>query len=188
MEKSIFFLLGSMVMLTIVAAISIGKATTFTNAMAIEMDSQVKKDTQLFANDQASKTNSISDITTFNVIDVLLPQQAQISQKDSNVPPPGLSRLNQITPENLYFVRGEAPQGDFIVDTATCDPGDIAISGGIQGAMFDGAIERITDRPDVNELDFDTWLVALSGQVNDPDDRGVVVAFAQCFDNPPLRP
>ena len=100
----------------------------------------------------------------------------------------GPSGLNQITPENLYFVLGNGTEGDSITDSATCDPGDIAISGGIQGAMFDGAIERITDRPDVNELDFDTWLVALVGQINDPDDRGFVQAFAQCFDNPPLRP
>ena len=95
----------------------------------------------------------------------------------------------QIPKKNIFhFVLGEGAQGDFIIDTAICDPGDIAISGGINGAIFDGAIERISDHPDVNQLDFDTWVVALVGQNSDPDDRGSVTAIAQCFDNPPLRP
>ncbi len=182
------FLIGSLIMLSTVAAIPIGNMKLFSNAMAIEMDSQVDGNTQLFANDQSSKTNSMFDISLSNVIDVLPQQQAKADQQNSKVPP-GLSSKNQITPDNLYYVWGIGAEGStFAVDRATCDAGDIALSGGIQGAEFDSYIERITDRPDIISEPvppghpFDSWLVAIVG------DRVSVTAFALCFDNPPLRP
>ena len=182
------FLIGSLRMLSIVAAISIGNMKLFSNAMAIEMNSQVAGNTQLFANDQTSNTNSMFDISLSNVIDVLPKQQPKADQQDSKVPAAHSSK-NQIKPDNLYYVWGIGAEGStFAVDRATCDAGDIALSGGIQGAEFDSYIERITDRPDViNEpvpprYPFDSWLVAIEG------DRVSVTAFALCFDNPPLRP
>jgi hypothetical protein len=182
------FLIGSLIMLSTVAAIPIGNMKLFSNAMAIEMNSQVDGKTQLFANNQASKTNSMFDLSLSNVIDVLPQQQAKADQQNSK-DPPGLSIKNQITSDTLYYVLGEGAEGStFVVDIATCDAGDIALSEGIQGAEFDNYIEHITDRPDIisdpvpPRHPFDSWLIAIVG------DRVSVTAFALCFDNPPLRP
>jgi hypothetical protein len=171
-----------------VAAIPMSNMNLFSDVMAIELNSQVAGNTQLFANDQTSKTNSMFDISLSNVIDVLPQQQPKADQQDSKAPPAHSSK-NQIKPDNLYYVWGVGAEGStFAVDRATCDTGDIALSGGIQGAEFDSYIEHITDRPDViNEpippgYPFDSWLVAIEG------DRVSVTAFALCFDNPPLRP
>ena len=177
------FLMASLIML-----VPFANMNFFSNAMAIDMNSQANGNTQLFANDQASKANSMFDISLSNVIDVLPQQQGKPDRQDLKVPP-GLSSKNQITPDNLYYVWGAGAEGStFAVDRATCDAGDIALSGGIQGAEFDSYIERITDRPDVISEPvppghpFDSWLVAIVG------DRVSVTAVALCFDNPPLRP
>ncbi|HEX6647382.1 MAG TPA: hypothetical protein VF047_09405 [Nitrososphaeraceae archaeon] len=59
----------------------------FSDVMAIELNSQVAGNTQLFANDQTSKTNSMFDISLSNVIDVLPQQQPKADQQDSKAPP-----------------------------------------------------------------------------------------------------
>jgi hypothetical protein len=61
LKSAIIFglLIGSLIMLSIVAAISIGNMKLFSNAMTIEMNSQIAGNTQLFANDQTSITNSM---------------------------------------------------------------------------------------------------------------------------------
>jgi hypothetical protein len=100
------FLIGSLIMLSTVAAIPIGNMKLFSNAMAVEMNSQVDGKTQLFANNQASKTNPMFDIILSNVIDVLPQQQAKADQQNSK-DPPGLSNKNQITSDTLYYVLGE---------------------------------------------------------------------------------
>jgi hypothetical protein len=171
-----------------VAAIPMSNMNLFSDVMAIELNSRVAGNTQLFANDQTSKTNSMFDISLSNVIDVLPQQQPKADQQDSKAPPAHSSK-NQIKPDNLYYVWGVGGEGStFAVDRATCDTGDKALSGGIQGAEFDSYIERITDRPDViNEPvppgnPFDSWLVAIES------DRVSVTVFALCFDNPTLRP
>jgi hypothetical protein len=184
------FLMASLIMVLATAAATIVPTNHFSKAMAIEMDSQGKENTQLFANDPVSKTNSMSDSTPFSVIDVLSPQQAQTSKQDSTVPP-GLSKLNQITPENLYTAIGPGETGsNFASSIASCDPGDIAISGGMQAANFETAIARIGDVPQTvfdPSNNFTSWRGFVTGEDNDID-RLVVAAYAQCFDNPPLRP
>ena len=107
------FLIGSLIMLSIVAAISNGNMKLFSNAMAIEMNSQVAGNTQLFANDQTSKTNSMFDISLSNVIDVLPQQQPKADQQDSKVPP-AYSGKNQIKPDNLYYVWGVGAEGSML--------------------------------------------------------------------------
>ncbi|HJU59282.1 MAG TPA: hypothetical protein VJ583_06000 [Nitrososphaeraceae archaeon] len=54
-------------------------------------------------------------------------------------------------------------------------------------------MQTITDRPDFSVIPpppdhpFDTWLAVVSGDAT-TDFFTFVTAYAQCFDNPPLRP
>jgi hypothetical protein len=97
---------------------------------------------------------------------------------------------NQILAENLYIVAGEGDTDETIAeDIATCDPGDIAISGGILTGFAGSGIQIITTRPDVASVPpppgfaFDSWQGSVVA-VEAGDSVGVR-AIAQCFDNPP---
>jgi len=108
-----FLLMTSLIMLSIIEAILIGNFKLLSNAMAIEINSQVDGNTILFPEDQNSKTNSIFDISLSNVIDVLPPpppqqqqqQQPTPDQQDLKAPPAHFSNI-QIKPDNLYYVQG----------------------------------------------------------------------------------
>ena len=57
-------------------------------------------------------------------------QQPTPDQQDLKAPPAHFSNI-QIKPDNLYYVQGVgAENSTFAIDRATCDIGDIALSGG----------------------------------------------------------
>ena len=147
-----------------------------------------------------TKTNAVLLVlilvagTTVAISSIIGTAAAQVPPGPGGQGPPGLDGQgppSRILPENLYEVKGDGANGDDLAtDVAICDEGDVAISGGFQGASFDGPIERLslipfeTPFPDPFPPDypFDRWSAHIDG------DRVFIGAWAICFDNPPLRP
>jgi hypothetical protein len=102
--------------------------------------------------------------------------------------PPG---PNVIPPENTYQVRGNDANTNNTQDAtsvASCDPGDIAIGGigDVFGLFGSGnTLGNVTEFLSGNSLDTTSY-VSLVNVL--PDAQIGVLSFANCFDNPPLRP
>jgi hypothetical protein len=102
--------------------------------------------------------------------------------------PPG---PNLILPENTYQLRGETGNTSNTESTAssiaTCDSGDIAI-GGFSQVVARGSgntLGNVTGFSTGNTINTASYFVIATGLPNAEID---VLAFANCFDNPPLRP
>ena len=98
--------------------------------------------------------------------------------------PAGLSQIND-TDTYSVFNSSTIIAGGFNVTTATCDPGDIALSGGHSV----GGVNRNTNNFDltgsIRTNDDDGWTV--DGLYSGPPDIIRLFAQVNCFDNPPLR-
>jgi collagen triple helix repeat protein len=102
--------------------------------------------------------------------------------------PPG---PNLISPENTYQVRGNdanTTNTQTATSEANCDPGDIAIGGfgdifGLPGSS--NTLGNVTEYLSGNSADTRSYV---STVVVVPSADIGVLAFANCFDNPPLRP
>ena len=96
--------------------------------------------------------------------------------------PPGSS---QIFPENLYVVTNGSNTSGFALDTATCDEGDVAISGGFDAQTTGAPLTGVGIVPfkfgeTVN--DFDEW----SGFATAPAGGTLLLnVYALCIDKPP---
>jgi len=100
--------------------------------------------------------------------------------------PPG---PNQILPERFYEVTGEAENTTgFQIATsfATCDDGDVAISGESAFIVLPGgSFANVETLRSGITSDLSSQFTLVSGSANNPF---LVRSFANCFDNPPLRP
>ena len=102
--------------------------------------------------------------------------------------PPG---PNVISPENTYQVRGNdinTTNDQQVTSVASCDPGDIALGGiaDVYGLLGSGnTLGNVTEFLSGNTLDTTSYV---SSVVVVEDAQIGVLAFANCFDNPPLRP
>ena len=103
----------------------------------------------------------------------------------------GLPGPNLISPENTYQVRGNdanTTNTQVATSEANCDPGDIAIGGfgdvfGLPGSG--NTLGNVTEYLSGNSADTRSYV---STVVVVPSADIGVLAFANCFDNPPLRP
>jgi len=102
--------------------------------------------------------------------------------------PPG---PNVISPENTYQVRGNdinTTNDQQVTSVASCDPGDIALGGiaDVYGLLGSGnTLGNVTEFLSGNTLDTTSYV---SSVVVVEDAQIGVLGFANCFDNPPLRP
>ena len=103
----------------------------------------------------------------------------------------GLPGPNVISPENTYQVRGNdinTTNNQQVTSVASCDPGDIALGGiaDVYGLLGSGnTLGNVTDFLSGNTLDTTSYV---SSVVVVEDAQIGVLAYANCFDNPPLRP
>ena len=98
---------------------------------------------------------------------------------------PGLSQINDTSTYNVSN-SSEIIAGSSNGTTATCDLGDIALSGGHVVA----GVNQVTNNFDLirSERTFDEDGWAVSGQYSGAPGRVLLFAEVNCVDNPPLRP
>ncbi len=178
------FLLGSLIILVVLMPIV--PMNIFSNAATIKDNPSMIYISQGYIGQQS---NTDSQVFSGEIYE----QGLQIMQSEN-----GNTKTNastQILSENLYISIGNGTEGEFIaVDRASCDAGDLAISGGFSDASFNNLIQSISAHPNrsffppPSSFAFDTWVVAIAGDPNIPDNDIFVQAWAGCFDNPPLRP
>ncbi len=98
--------------------------------------------------------------------------------------PAGLSQIIDTNTYNLVNV-SHVIAGMNNVTTATCDPGDIALSGGHNTGVWNQDTNNFDLISSQRTLDEDGWRV--NGAYSGSPDTILLFAQVNCFDNPPLR-